>query len=131
MPRKLDLDDYKVKPGCRASLADWKPDDDGGFTKPDGEARLADNLVAVDELQMKFWANRSRAMLVVLQGIDTAGKDGVIRKVMTALNPQGVSVHSFKKPPTPRLRTTTCGACTRAAPEGARLPCSTAATTRT
>jgi PPK2 family polyphosphate:nucleotide phosphotransferase len=37
-------------------------------------------------------------MLVVLQGIDTAGKDGVIRKVMTALNPQGVTVHSFKKP---------------------------------
>jgi len=98
MPRKLDLDDYKVKPGRTASLADWKPDDDGGFTKPEGEARLADNLVAVDELQMKFWANKSRAMLVVLQGIDTAGKDGVIRRVMTALNPQGVSVHSFKKP---------------------------------
>jgi PPK2 family polyphosphate:nucleotide phosphotransferase len=93
-----DLRDYRVKPGTKVSLADWRTDDDGGLTKPQGEERLAKNLAAIDELQMKFWANRSRAMLVVLQGIDTAGKDGVIRKVMTALNPQGVTVHSFKKP---------------------------------
>ena len=97
MPR-LDLDRYTMKPGRKASLSDWDTDDDGGLSKSAGEARLAENLAAVDELQMKFWANRSRAMLVVLQGIDTAGKDGVIRKVMTALNPQGVTVHSFKKP---------------------------------
>ena len=94
----IDLIDYAVRPGRRVSLGDWKPDDDGGMDKPAGEARLATNLTAIDELQMKFWANKSRAMLVVLQGIDTAGKDGVIRKVMTALNPQGVTVHSFKKP---------------------------------
>ena len=93
-----DLRDYVVKPGKKVSLSDWKPDDDGGLSKSEGEERLAKNLAAIDELQMKFWANKSRAMLVVLQGIDTAGKDGVIRKVMTALNPQGVSVHSFKKP---------------------------------
>lgn len=95
---KLDPSDYVVKPGRKVSLKDWKADDDGGLDKPAGEKRLADNLVVIDELQMRFWANKDRAMLVVLQGIDTAGKDGVIRKVMTALNPQGVTVHSFKKP---------------------------------
>ena len=95
---KLNLKDFIVKPGKNVSLKDWKPDDDGGFTKADGEARFEKNVARMDELQMKFWANRSRGMLIVLQGIDTAGKDGVIRKVMTGLNPQGVSVHSFKKP---------------------------------
>jgi PPK2 family polyphosphate:nucleotide phosphotransferase len=94
----LDLDRFTVKPGRKVSLADWDTDEDCGLTKAEGEERLARNLATVDELQMKFWANRKRAMLVVLQGIDTAGKDGVIRKVMTALNPQGVTVHSFKKP---------------------------------
>jgi PPK2 family polyphosphate:nucleotide phosphotransferase len=95
---KPDPSDYTVKPGSRVRLKDWDPDDDGGMDKASGESRLAENLAQVDELQMRFWANRSRAMLIVLQGIDTAGKDGVIRKVMTALNPQGVFVHSFKKP---------------------------------
>jgi len=94
----IDIKDFTVTPGTKVSLKHWKTDEDGGLSKADGEERLARNLAEVDELQMRFWANRSRAMLVVLQGIDTAGKDGVIRKVMTALNPQGVTVHSFKKP---------------------------------
>ena len=94
----LPLKRYRVEPSTDVRLGDWKPDDDGGLSREEGDAMLERNLAAMDELQMKFWANRSRSMLVVLQGIDTAGKDGVIRKVMTALNPQGVTVHSFKKP---------------------------------
>lgn len=97
----LKLACYRVEPSRGASLSDWAADDDGGFSREDGERLLERNLAAMDELQMKFWANRNRSMLVVLQGIDTAGKDGVIRKVMTALNPQGVFVHSFKKPTEP------------------------------
>jgi PPK2 family polyphosphate:nucleotide phosphotransferase len=97
----LKLARYRVEPSKDVSLSDWPPDDDGGLTREEGEQALERNLAAMDELQMKFWANRNRAMLVVLQGIDTAGKDGVIRKVMTALNPQGVFVSSFKKPTEP------------------------------
>jgi PPK2 family polyphosphate:nucleotide phosphotransferase len=97
----LPLKRYRVEPSTDVRLGDWKPDDDGGLSREEGDAMLERNLAAMDELQMKFWANRSRSMLVVLQGIDTAGKDGVIRKVMTALNPQGVFVHSFKKPTEP------------------------------
>jgi PPK2 family polyphosphate:nucleotide phosphotransferase len=100
LPRmaKLDIDDFAVKPGSRVRLEKWDPDADGGLDKAQGEAALEKNLAELVEAQMRFWANRSRGMLVVLQGIDTAGKDGVIRKVMTALNPQGVVVRSFKKP---------------------------------
>jgi len=94
----LHLSHFLVKPGTRASLRDWDCEECGGLEKPAGEAQLASNLAALEELQMKFWANRSRALLIVLQGIDSAGKDGVIRRVITALNPQGVFVHSFKKP---------------------------------
>jgi polyphosphate kinase 2 (PPK2 family) len=94
----LDTSDYRVKPGRTVTLKDWDADDDGGLKKPDGEARLETNLAEIDALQMKFWANKKQSLLIVLQGIDTAGKDGVIRKVMTGLNPQGVTVHSFKKP---------------------------------
>jgi len=94
---QLDLAPFRVKSG-KVSLDDWNCEENGGLEKTAGEAQLASNLAALDELQMKFWANRSRALLIVLQGIDSAGKDGVIRRVITALNPQGVIVHSFKKP---------------------------------
>lgn len=95
---QLDIAPFWVKPGSKPSLSDWECEEHGGLEKAAGEAQLASNLAALDELQMKFWANRSRALLLVLQGIDSAGKDGVIRRVITALNPQGVIVHSFKKP---------------------------------
>ncbi len=95
---KLDTDGFFIKPETRVKLSKWDPESDGGFEKPDGEVRLEANLQELVEQQMRFWANRSKAMLIVLQGIDTAGKDGVIRKVMTALNPQGVVVRSFKQP---------------------------------
>jgi PPK2 family polyphosphate:nucleotide phosphotransferase len=61
-------------------------------------AETAADLEALDHLQQLLYAEDRRAMLVVLQGIDTAGKDGVIRKVMTGFNPQGCVVTPFKKP---------------------------------
>jgi PPK2 family polyphosphate:nucleotide phosphotransferase len=52
----------------------------------------------IDELQELFYADRRHKMLIVLQGMDTAGKDGAIRHVFRGVNPQGVKVASFKKP---------------------------------
>ena len=95
---KIDARAFLVKPGSDVRLRHWRTDEDGGLDKPAGEALLAERLSRLDALQMRFWANRSRAMLVVLQGIDTSGKDGVIRRVFSAMNPQGLLVHSFKKP---------------------------------
>lgn len=55
------------------------------------------------ELQVRLWAERKRSLLLVLQALDAGGKDGTIRKVFTGVNPQGVSVTSFKAPSTEEL----------------------------
>lgn len=68
------------------------------MSREKGEARLQRDLERLEDLQYKFFAEAKRSMLIVLQGIDTAGKDGTIRKVMSAFNPQGVYVKSFKVP---------------------------------
>jgi PPK2 family polyphosphate:nucleotide phosphotransferase len=60
-------------------------------------------LDELDELHGRLWAEAKRSVLLVLQGVDTSGKDGVIRRVLTGLNPQGCSVTSFKVPTTLEL----------------------------
>src|SRR5260370_33777182 len=62
------------------------------------EAKLDKHLKRLDELQDLFYAEKKRALLVVLQGMDAAGKDGTIRHVMSGVSPQGCSVKSFKAP---------------------------------
>lgn len=96
--RKVDTKPFCVRDERAVRLKDFDPAECGDLSKEDGEALLAENLAQFDELQQKLWANRSRALLIVLQGIDTAGKDGTIRKVFTAFNPQGVVVSPFKQP---------------------------------
>ncbi len=65
--------------------------------------RSSKQLDRLTELQDRFWAEAKRSILVVLQGIDAAGKDGTIKKVMTAFNPQGCPVTSFKVPSSEEL----------------------------
>ena len=62
------------------------------------EALLDANVKRLDELQYLLYAENRRAVLIVLQAMDAGGKDGTIRHVMGALNPQGVTVTSFKAP---------------------------------
>jgi PPK2 family polyphosphate:nucleotide phosphotransferase len=66
--------------------------------KRDGKARMATNLDRLWDLQYRLYAEDRRSLLIVLQGMDTAGKDGTIRHVMGGLNPQGCRVQSFKAP---------------------------------
>ena len=74
------------------------PDFCAGMDKDAARAQTAEDLQALEHLQQQLYAEDRHALLVVLQGIDTAGKDGVIRKVMTGFNPQGCVVTPFKKP---------------------------------
>lgn len=74
------------------------------YKKAETKEKTAALLEELAELQNLFYANGSRALLVVLQGMDASGKDGVIRKVIGAFNPQGVNVTSFKAPTAPELR---------------------------
>jgi PPK2 family polyphosphate:nucleotide phosphotransferase len=69
-----------------------------GWEKARAKERTAENRSALEDLQYHLYADRSRSLLVVLQGIDAAGKDGLIRNVFTAFNPQGTTVTSFKVP---------------------------------
>jgi PPK2 family polyphosphate:nucleotide phosphotransferase len=78
-------------------------DYDLGFTdgfkgKQDIEPKLTKDIERMRELQDVFYASQQYALLIVLQGMDTSGKDGVIKHVMSGLNPQGVQVHSFRQP---------------------------------
>jgi PPK2 family polyphosphate:nucleotide phosphotransferase len=86
-------------PGKKVKLAHWDPEDTLGWQKGHKtNASLGKAIEKLDKLQYLLYAEHKRALLVVLQGRDAAGKDGTIRHVMTGVNPQGCHVTSFKKP---------------------------------
>jgi PPK2 family polyphosphate:nucleotide phosphotransferase len=90
---------HRVKPGSKVSLDDYDPADTGHYKSADeADDTLRKHLDELDRLQNLLYAEGRRALLVVLQGMDAAGKDGTIRHVMSGLNPQGVSVVPFKVP---------------------------------
>jgi PPK2 family polyphosphate:nucleotide phosphotransferase len=85
--------------GQKVRLKDYDPGYTGDFRhKEDVQQQLAQDLGRLDELQEVFYADGRRALLIVLQGIDTGGKDGTIEHVFSGVNPQGVQVTSFKQP---------------------------------
>jgi len=69
-----------------------------GWDKDTTKHKLQQMLTKLDELQNLLYAERKHSILIVLQGMDAAGKDGLIRDVFTSMNPQGVQVTSFKEP---------------------------------
>jgi PPK2 family polyphosphate:nucleotide phosphotransferase len=88
-----------VKPGKRVRLSQWDPNDTNGYHgKAHCEAVVQRNVKQLFDLQTLLAACNGYAVLIVLQGMDAAGKDGTIRHVMTGLNPQGCTVTSFKVP---------------------------------
>src|ERR1035437_6012861 len=87
-----------VRPGSKIQLADFDPAATLGVSKAAGTGRLAKNLERLNDLEYVLYAESRRSLLVVLQGIDAGGKDGTIKHVMSGLNPQGVTVTSFKVP---------------------------------
>jgi len=93
-----------IPPDCKAKLGAIDPDDTHGVAKTGAEAQLDKNRKRLSVLQYLLYAEARRSFLVVLQGIDAAGKDGTIKHVMSGLNPQGVGVTSFKVPEGPEKR---------------------------
>ncbi|MCC5824259.1 MAG: polyphosphate kinase 2 family protein [Phycisphaerales bacterium] len=91
-------DQYRVAPGTRVNLADWKTDDAEGVDRSEAEKRLSENILAMTHLQHTLYAERKQSLLVVLQAMDAGGKDSTIRHVFGPLNPQGVRVESFGRP---------------------------------
>jgi PPK2 family polyphosphate:nucleotide phosphotransferase len=96
---KIDTDDFRVRHGTKLKL-----DKERTKVRPyyqsegDYERVLADQVEQLRKVQPKLYAHNRYALLIILQAMDAAGKDGVIKHVMSGVNPQGCDVHSFKHP---------------------------------
>jgi PPK2 family polyphosphate:nucleotide phosphotransferase len=88
----------RVTPGSKVDLAQFDCAETFGRDKDQAEADVANVLDRLTDLQVRLWAEAKHPVLVVLQGIDAAGKDGTIRVIAGAFNPQGCPVTSFKVP---------------------------------
>lgn len=95
---------FQVRPGKTFTLAKSDPKGDGIFSdKAETKAQIGKDAEAIDELQNRLYAEGKRALLVILQGIDSSGKDGTVRAVFNPCGPIGVTVTSFKAPNTEEL----------------------------
>jgi PPK2 family polyphosphate:nucleotide phosphotransferase len=94
------MNTYRINPGMKVSLKDLDPGDQTLFSGSKHEARqlMLDSTKQLEQLQELLYAEHKHKLLIVLQAIDTGGKDGVIRHVFEGVNPQGVKVASFKTP---------------------------------
>jgi PPK2 family polyphosphate:nucleotide phosphotransferase len=88
----------RIKPDSRVDLSEWDPQDDLGHDRDSAAAVVSRDLARLEDLQERLYAEAKQSLLVVLQGIDAAGKDGTVKHIMTGFNPAGVNVTSFKAP---------------------------------
>jgi PPK2 family polyphosphate:nucleotide phosphotransferase len=91
---------FRIDKPEKFRLAKHDPAECCGLTvdKKEAQAMLAAGIERLSELQQRLYANNRWSVLIVLQAMDAAGKDSIIKHVMSGLNPQGVEVHSFKQP---------------------------------
>ena len=121
---KLDnlVKNFMVKPGSQISLKDYSPGHTGDFVnKAEATEMLQQGIQLLAEYQNKLYAQDTYALLIILQAIDAAGKDGVIKHVMGGLNPQGTQVYSFKVPSPEELDHDYLWRHTKALPERGRI----------
>ena len=109
---------FKLKPGKKVRLKDhdtaWRPE--GKEAEAITQETMARNLELLNEAQGKLYAGDEWSILVVLQAMDAAGKDGLVKHVMSGLNPQGCHVHAFKAPSAEELDHSFLWRCMRVAP---------------
>ncbi|MBX7213911.1 MAG: polyphosphate kinase 2 family protein [Thermoflexales bacterium] len=94
------MDKYRVKPGAKVRLSRIDPNDKGDFKgdKKEGRELVGKLNKELEALQEVLYASQKAKVLIVLQAMDTGGKDGVIRSVFEGVNPEGVTVAAFKVP---------------------------------
>jgi len=93
------VDPYRVTDGERFRLKDFDPCDTGKLHSKEAAAEMLDDGVKLlSRMQEKLYAQDRWSLLIVMQAMDAAGKDGAIKHVMSGVNPQGCDVHSFKAP---------------------------------
>jgi PPK2 family polyphosphate:nucleotide phosphotransferase len=98
-PALADFARYRVEPGESFALADHDPSDTGDISGPDEVESDYETLhEEIADLQERLYAEEQQSLLIVLQGIDAAGKDGTVKHVLRATNPAGVRVTTYKEP---------------------------------
>src|SRR5262245_33590708 len=95
----MNFERFRVPAGQEVKLADYTTDETGPFAdKSAAQEKLAADVARLSELQGMLYAQNTYALLILLQGIDAAGKDSTIKHVMSGVNPLGCQVTSFKVP---------------------------------
>ncbi|MBX3356197.1 MAG: polyphosphate kinase 2 family protein [Phycisphaeraceae bacterium] len=115
---------HRVIDGSSFRLSDHDPADTGPFTaedKPRAREALANGIRFLSELQEKLYASDTWSLLLILQALDAAGKDGLIKHVMSGVNPQGCQVVSFKAPSSEELDHDFLWRCIKRLPERGRI----------
>ena len=93
------LKDYRYDGTRKLDLSSVPHDSEGrGGQKEEYAYKTDENIKEIDDWQGKLYAQSQESVLIILQALDAAGKDGTIKHVLGPLNPQGISVHSFKAP---------------------------------
>jgi PPK2 family polyphosphate:nucleotide phosphotransferase len=98
-----DIKKLLIQPRKRIDLSKFDPDDSFGKKRDELDNKLPVLKSSMSELQYKLYIENEKALLIVLQGMDTSGKDGVIRDVISAFNPVSCRVESFKVPTSEEL----------------------------
>lgn len=94
----FDYSKLRVQEGTKVNLKNFSTCEEGGYTKQSAKEEIKQNIKELNKFQEMFYADDRYSLLIILQARDAAGKDGVIRHVMSGINPQGCRVHSFKTP---------------------------------
>jgi PPK2 family polyphosphate:nucleotide phosphotransferase len=95
----MNYEKFMISPGAKVRLSDFDPAYTEKHTShEEALPAIQKNVERMDKLQYLLYADGQKSLLVVLQGLDAAGKDGTIRHLFSGMNPQGTSVHSFKQP---------------------------------
>mgnify|MGYP000884189493 CR=1 FL=1 len=114
---------FRVEPGKKVDLKkDYDPADTAGMEKPENVDQILERAVELmAQYQDRLYAENRRGLLIIIQALDAAGKDGVIKHVMSGLNPQGCQVYSFKAPSPEELDHDFMWRCLKALPERGRI----------
>lgn len=119
---KIDPNDHRVQPGNKVDLAQRPTKIVPVYdSKKAYKKMLEAQVVELSELQRLNYASNRQAVLLIFQGMDTAGKDGAIRHVMSGVNPQGCQVFSFKQPSVEELEHDFLWRTTKRLPERGRI----------
>ena len=119
---KIDPDEFRVRPGEKLRLKKWPTRVKPHYASDEQyQKRLADHVGRMSSLQDLLYASNRHALLVIFQAMDAAGKDGVIKHVMSGVNPQGCQVFSFKHPSAEELQHDFLWRTTRFLPERGRI----------